>query len=68
MAESKAKATTTKLGDTWGDDKVPAGSFLRRPDGTVLNVGPGGGHVLDVPGTYTVVDADGTDGATITVK
>ena len=64
MAESKAK--TAKLGDMWDD--APAGSFLRRPDGTVLNIGPGGGHVLDVPGTYTIVDADGRDGQSVTVK
>lgn len=64
MAAGQKK--TGKLGDTWED--APAGSFLRRPDGIVLNIGPDGGHVLDVPGTYTIVDADGKDGASITVK
>lgn len=63
---ANTKTTTGKLGDTW--DEPGPGGFVRRPDGTVLNVGPGGGHVLDVPGEYTIVDADGNDGKTITVK
>lgn len=65
MADAK-KAPAPKRGDTWQD--AEAGSFVRRPDGVVVNVGPGGGHVLDAAGTYTLVDADGNDGQSVTVK
>lgn len=65
MAETK-KTQAHKLGDNWED--APAGSFIRRPDGAVLNIGPGGGHVLDVPGTYTIVDPDGNEKSSVTVK
>lgn len=61
-----AKNPAPALGDTW--EAPESGAFVRRPDGSVVNVGPGGGHILDVPGTYTVVVADGKDGASVTVK
>jgi hypothetical protein len=47
-----AKPAEQKVGSTWD---VPSGSVVGRPDGMVVSVGHGG-HVLDVPGTFTCGD------------
>jgi hypothetical protein len=46
------KKDTHEVGSTWD---VPSGSVVCRPDGMVVSIGHGG-HVLDVPGTYTCGD------------
>jgi hypothetical protein len=56
MAESKSKpkskSKSMEVGEVWD---VPSGSFVRRPDGTVVSIGHGG-HVLDLPGEYVCDD------------
>jgi len=49
--KAEPKADVRKVGSVWD---VPSGSFVRRPNGTVVSTGRG--HVLDIPGEYVCGD------------